>query len=211
MRDGFGVSLAVDSDGWILVVIVVDFEGVELFGELVLEREFGGDFEKVVFHGGGQGVEKGDFGDVEEVDGKGVVFGLGNGCAAGEDDALEATDGVAGARLIVNEFLLDEFDGWSAEASGIYGCFDLDCRVLAAEIGERSDDGFRDLAVAHAERQDVGVGEEPVLVDRIVCFTPGVAAYGLFEVEQQGERGGVLGLAKVDTEDGLFVSVVDHG
>ncbi len=43
---------------------------------------------------------------------------------------------------------------------------------------------------------------------RFGAVAPGVAAEGLVDVEEEGERGGVLGLAEIDAEDGFAVLVV---
>ncbi len=158
MGDGFGVALAVDFDLRLRVFSVVDLEGLQLGQQRCSVGEFGWDLEEVVFDCGGEGVQEGELGDVEEVYGQGVVVGGGDGCAAGEEDAFETAYSLAVGALVVDDFFLDEFEDGGAEAGCVgYGA-DGDYWVEAAEVGQFGNDGLSDLGVAGAEGEDFGKG-----------------------------------------------------
>ncbi len=145
---------------------------------------------------------------MEDVYGQGVVVGGGDGSAAGEEDAFETAYALTVAGLVADDFLLDEFEDWGPEAGCVgYGA-DLQSGVEAAEVGEFIDDGLGDLGVTGAEGEDFGKGYEPVFGCRFCAVAPGVAAFGLFDVEEESEGGGVLGLAEVDAQDGFAVVVL---
>jgi len=118
----------------------------------------------------------------------------------GENDSFESGLGLAG---LAGQFLIDDFEGRTADAGGVRRESDRRGWILQLEALDGLASLRANAGVGRAQWEDFGRDELPGFGARMGRVDPVVGAVDLLDVADQGERARIFGLAEVEAEDRL--------
>ena len=118
------------------------------------------------------------------------------GCTGSEDDSLETGFGLATSR---SEFFVEDLESGPADSGGVGKERDWCGGMLLLETLEGVVDLLRQRCISCAEGEDLGGSELPGVAAGVGCIDPVMWGDSLVDVENEGHRAGVFGLAEVET------------